>query len=73
MRNVYWMTTDIMDTMTEQQELARIEELDSITETVETVREEMNRKLKLAHEYGYSEYADELVILLSKLDRFRKG
>ena len=73
MRNVYWMTTDIMDTTTEQQELDWLEEIDNLTDTLDNVKLELNRKLALANKYGYDEYADELAILLEKLDAFRKA
>ena len=73
MRNVYWMTTDIMDTTTEQQELDWLEEIDNLTDTFDNVKRELNRKLALANKYGYDEYADELAILLEKLDVFRKA
>lgn len=73
MRNVYWMTTDIMDTTTEQQELDWLEEIDNLTDTLDNIKRELNRKLMLANKYGYEEYADELVILLEKLDAFRKA
>lgn len=73
MRNVYWMTTDIMDTTTEEQELNRITELDDIVDNVDNVKRELNRKMMLANKYGYDEYADELAILLEKLDTFRKA
>lgn len=73
MRNVYWMTTDIMDTTTEQQELDWLEAIDNLTDTLDNVKRELNRKLMLANKYGYDEYADELAILLEKLDAFRKA
>ena len=73
MRNVYWMTTDIMDTKTEEQELDWLDEIDNLTDTLDNVKRELNRKLALANKYGYDEYADELVILLEKLDAFRKA
>ena len=73
MRNVYWMTTDIMDTTTEQQELDWLEAIDNLTDTLDNVKKELNRKLMLANKYGYDEYADELAILLEKLDAFRKA
>lgn len=73
MRNVYWMTTDIMDTTTEQQELDWLDEIDNLTDTLDNVKRELNRKLSLAKKYGYDEYADELVILLEKLDMLRKA
>lgn len=73
MRNVYWMTKDIMDTTTEQQELDWLEAMDNLTDTLENVKRELNRKLMLANKYGYDEYADELAILLEKLDAFRKA
>lgn len=73
MRNVYRMTTDIMDTMTEEQELTAIETLDNLTDNINNVKQELNRKLALAQKYGYDEYADELAHLLEKLDAFRKG
>lgn len=73
MRNVYWMTTDIMDTKTEEQELDWLDEIDNLTDTLDNVKRELNRKLMLANKYGYEEYADELVILLEKLDAFRKA
>lgn len=73
MRNVYWMTTDVMDTTTEQQELDWLEEIDNLTDTLDNVKRELNRKLALANKYGYDEYADELAILLEKLNTFRKA
>lgn len=73
MRNIYWMTTDIMDTMTDEQELDRIDVIDTLTDNAETVKAELDRKLILAKKYGYDEYADELAILLEKLDTFRKA
>ena len=73
MHNVYWITTDIMDETTEEQELARLDVLDNLTDNVENVKRELNRKMMLAHKYGYAEYADELAVLLEKLDAFRKA
>ena len=73
MRNPYWMTTDIMDTTTDEQELDWIDEIDNLTDTLDNVKRELNRKLALANKYGYDEYADELVTLLEKLDAFRKA
>lgn len=73
MRNVYWMTTDIMDTKTDEQELDWLEQIDDLTDTLDNVKRELNRKLALANKYGYDEYADELAILLEKLDVFRKA
>lgn len=73
MRNVYWMTTDIMDTKTDEQELDWLEEIDNLTDTLDNIKRELNRKLALANKYGYDEYADELARLLEKLDAFRKA
>ena len=73
MRNVYWMTTDIMDTTTDEQELDWLEQIDNLTDTLDNVKRELNRKLALAQKYGYDEYADELARLLEKLDAFRKA
>ena len=73
MRNVYWMTTDIMDTKTDEQELDWLEQIDDLTDTLDNVKRELNRKLALANKYGYDEYADELARLLEKLDAFRKA
>ena len=72
MRKPYWMTTYAMDTVTEEQELNRLDEIDNLTDTPDNVRQELNRKLMLARKYGFDEYSDELVNLLAKLDRFRK-
>lgn len=72
MRNPYWMTRDVMDTTTDEQELDWIDEIDNLTDTLDNVRQELNRKLMLARKYGFDEYSDELVNLLAKLDRFRK-
>ena len=66
MRNIY--TDDIM----EQRELDWIDELENLTDTLDNVKKELNRKLALANKYGYAEYADELYILLEKLDTLRK-
>ena len=73
MKNVYWMTTGIMDEQTEEQELEAFDVLDNLIDNVETVKRELNRKLALAKKYGYDEYADELAYLLEKLDTFRKA
>ena len=72
MRNVYWMTTGIMDERTEEQELTALEELDNLTDNVDNVKRELNRKLALAQKYGYDEFADELARLLEKLNLLRK-
>lgn len=61
------------DMATEEQELDWIESIDNLTDTLDNVKRELNRKLALANKYGYSEYADELAILLEKLDAFRKA
>ena len=66
MKNIY--TDDIM----EQRELDWIDELENLTDTLDNVKKELNRKLALANKYGYAEYADELYILLEKLDTLRK-
>ena len=58
---------------TEEQELDMLDTLDNLTDNVENVKAELNRKLMLAKKYGYDEYADELVILLEKLDTLRKS
>ena len=60
------------DYETEEQELNRIELEDMLTDNIETVKNELNRKLALAQKYGYEEYADELAILLEKLDTRRR-
>ena len=73
MRNVYWMTTDIMDTKTDEQELDWLEQIDDLTDTLDNIKRELNRKLALVNKYGYDEYADELARLLEKLDAFRKA
>ena len=73
MRNVYWMDKMTMDEPTEQQELDWLEAIDNLTDTLDNVKKELNRKLMLANKYGYDEYADELAILLEKLDAFRKA
>ena len=61
------------DVRTEQQELDWLEEIDNLTDTLDNVKKEINRKWALAMKYGFSEYADELTILLEKLDAFRKS
>lgn len=61
------------DVRTEQQELDWIDTIDNLTDTLDNVKTELNRKLALANKYGYDEYADELAILLEKLDAFRKS
>ena len=73
MKNMYWQTRGVMDVATEEQELNRIDELENITDNVDNVKRELNRKLALANKYGYDEYADELARLLEKLDAFRKA
>ena len=73
MRNVYWMDKMTMDEPTEQQEMDWLEAIDNLTDTLDNVKRELNRKLMLANKYGYDEYADELAILLEKLDAFRKA
>lgn len=73
MRNVYWMDRLTTDEPTEQQELDWLEAIDNLTDTLDNVKRELNRKLALANKYGYDEYADELAILLEKLDAFRKA
>lgn len=50
-----------------------LEEIDNLTDTLDNVKRELNRKLALANKYGYDEYADELARLLEKLDAFRKA
>ena len=73
MKNLYWMNKTIMDERTDEQELVALELLDDLTDNVENVKRELNRKLALANKYGYGEYADELALLLEKLDTFRKS
>jgi molecular chaperone GrpE (heat shock protein) len=62
-----------MDYPTETQELDWREQIDNLTDTLDNVKRELNRKLALANKYGYDEYADELARLLEKLDAFRKA
>ena len=50
-----------------------LEQIDNLTDTLDNVKRELNRKLALANKYGYDEYADELARLLEKLDAFRKA
>lgn len=50
-----------------------LEEIDNLTDTLDNIKRELNRKLALANKYGYDEYADELARLLEKLDAFRKA
>ena len=50
-----------------------LDAVDNLTDTLDNVKKELNRKLMLANKYGYDEYADELAVLLEKLDDFRKG
>lgn len=73
MRNVYWMDKMTTDEPTEQQELDWLDAIENLTDTLDNVKRELNRKLALASKYGYDEYADELAILLEKLDAFRKA
>ena len=63
----------VFDRPNDVQELDRMEELDNIQYTVENVKRELDRKLSLAREYGYAEYADDLAMLLAELDGLRKG
>ena len=62
-----------MDYPTDAQELDWLEQIDDLTDTLDNVKRELNRKLMLANKYGYDEYADELAHLLEKLDAFRKA
>jgi len=73
MANIFWMNTTTADTMTDEQELDWIDEIDNMTDTLDNVKRELNRKLMLAKKYGYDEYADELAILLEKLNILRHG
>ena len=57
----------------ERIEMDWIDAVDNLTDTLENVKRELNRKLMLANKYGYEEYADELAVLLEKLDAFRKA
>ena len=50
-----------------------LEQIDNLTDTLDNIKRELNRKLALANKYGYDEYADELARLLEKLDAFRKA
>lgn len=50
-----------------------LEAIDNLTDSIDNVKRELNRKLMLAKKYGYDEYADELARLLEKLDVFRKA
>ena len=61
------------DVRTEQQELDWIDSIDNLTDTLDNVKRELDRKLILARKYGWNEYIDELSILLEKLDAFRKA
>lgn len=61
------------DMPTEEQELDWLEEIDNLTDTLDNVKTELNRKWQLAMKYGFDEYADELIILIEKLDAFRKA
>lgn len=72
-RNLYWQNVNRMDAPTEEQELDWLDEIDNLTDTLDNVKRELNRKLALANKYGFAEYADELAILLEKLDAFRKA
>ena len=67
--NAYFIPADAP---TEEQEMEWLDSIDDITDTLENVKRELNRKLALAYKYGYAEYADELAILLEKLNAFRK-
>ena len=72
MMNPYWMSAIHNTEPTEAQELEALEALDTLTDNLSTVKAELNRKLILAQKYGMDEYADEIVILLEKLDYYRK-
>ena len=72
MANTYNLNKMKVPPMTDEQELDWIDEIDNITDTLENVKRELNRKLMLAKKYGYDEYASELAILLEKMDMFRK-
>lgn len=63
----YWMD------QADARELEAIDTLDNLTDNVDNVKRELNRKLSLAQKYGYDEYADELALLLEKLDTLRKS
>lgn len=73
MKKQYYETLPVGIVRTDEQELDWIDEVDNLTDTLDNVKRELNRKLMLAQKYGYDEYADELVILLEKLDAFRKA
>ena len=66
---------DVLETIDNEYEYCELfdEERDDIVDNVESVKRELNRKLMLANKYGYEEYADELAVLLEKLDAFRKA
>lgn len=73
MKHFDFTNTTVMDYPTEAQELDWLEQIDDMTDTLDNVKRELNRKLALANKYGYDEYADELARLLEKLDAFRKA
>ena len=73
MKHFDFTNTTVMDYPTDAQELDWLEQIDDLTDTVDNVKRELNRKLALANKYGYDEYADELARLLEKLDAFRKA
>ena len=73
MKHFDFTNTTVMDYPTEAQELDWLEQIDDLTDTLDNVKRELNRKLALANKYGYDEYADELARLLAKLDAFRKA
>ena len=73
MKHFDFTNTTVMDYPTDAQEMDWLDEIDDITDTVDNVKRELNRKLALAQKYGYDEYADELARLLEKMDAFRKA
>ena len=73
MKRFDFTNTTVMDYPTDAQELDWLEEIDNLTDTLDNIKRELNRKLALANKYGYDEYADELARLLEKLDAFRKA
>ena len=73
MKHFDFTNTTVMDYPTDAQELDWLEQIDNLTDTLDNVKRELNRKLALANKYGYDEYADELARLLEKLDAFRKA
>lgn len=62
-----------MESIMENIDADWLDAVDNLTDTLDNVKRELNRKLMLANKYGYDEYADELAVLLEKLDDFRKG